>query len=42
MLAFVDIIAAVWIAPIAASVGAALPCIVSTRYRAMMRRVLVG
>lgn len=42
MLAVIDIIALVWIAPLAAGIGAALPCIVSTRYRAMMRRALVG
>lgn len=42
MLAFVDIIAVVWLAPIAAGVGAALPCMVSTRYRTMMRRALIG
>jgi len=42
MLALIDIIAAVWITPVAAGIGAALPCIVSTRYRAMMRRALIG
>jgi len=42
MLALIDIIAVVWITPVAAGIGAALPCIVSTRYRAMMRRALVG
>ncbi|WP_454884422.1 hypothetical protein [Sphingomonas oryzagri] len=42
MLAFFGIIAVVWIAPIVAGVSAALPCIVSTRYRSMMRRALIG
>lgn len=42
MLAFIEIIAVLWLTPVAAGVAAALPCMVSTRYRIMMRRALIG